>query len=204
MALAPRRAAQIINRYARRCRTLGTMTETSNSPIGLDNLDALAASLPAQPPSPSQSQSPSPSFAGSAGSPPPLLQPQPEAGPSRLRAADKWLKPHGPPVGIAFGARLLGEEEDVWSHNAWDHVELPDDFNERAEEIMERHRSSPVSPDIRGGCSPTPCDLDLMVVQTITTNDPRGTGTSSTRTTRKRECDADVQSSAFAFSLLSL
>lgn len=62
---------------------------------------------------------------------------QPEAGPSRLpactttpsippgkmeeagKAADKWVKPNGPPVGSQFGARLLTEEEDVWGQNAW-------------------------------------------------------------------------------------
>jgi hypothetical protein len=104
MTFAARRAAHIINRYAGHSRTLNTMTE----PLG--NLDALTAALPAQP---------QPQSLSSGASPPPLLQPQPEAGPSRLRAADKWLKPHGPPVGVAFGARLLGEEEDVWSQNAW-------------------------------------------------------------------------------------
>jgi hypothetical protein len=83
-----------------------------------------------------------------------------------------------------------------------DHVELPDDFSERAEEIMERHRSSPVSADIRGGCRLIPRDLvfDLIFAQTITMNDPLGTGTSSTRTTRKRECDAEGWPAASAFS----
>lgn len=31
-----------------------------------------------------------------------------------------------------------------------DHVELPDDFAERAEVIMERHRATPVKEEIRG------------------------------------------------------
>ena len=33
--------------------------------------------------------------------------------------ADKWVKPNGPPVGSTFGARLLTEDKDMWSHNAW-------------------------------------------------------------------------------------
>lgn len=74
------------------------------------------------------------------------IPPSAEAGPSTLRVSviDKWLKPNGPPKGVSFGARKLGDEDDVWSNNAWDHAELPDDFNERAAEIMERHRSTPV------------------------------------------------------------
>ncbi|WOO85825.1 putative methyltransferase-like protein [Vanrija pseudolonga] len=74
------------------------------------------------------------------------IPPSAEAGPSTLRVSviDKWLKPNGPPKGVSFGARKLGDEDDVWSNNAWDHAELPDDFNERAAEIMEKHRSTPV------------------------------------------------------------
>ncbi|KAI9636203.1 S-adenosylmethionine-dependent methyltransferase [Dioszegia hungarica] len=72
-----------------------------------------------------------------------------EAGPSKRTAAEKWHNPEGPPVGSNFGARLLDDAQDVWSHNAWDHVELPDDFAERAEVIMERHRATPVKEEIR-------------------------------------------------------
>ena len=39
-------------------------------------------------------------------------------GPS-VRAADKWVKANGPPVGVTFGARKLNQEQDVWEHNAW-------------------------------------------------------------------------------------
>jgi hypothetical protein len=43
-----------------------------------------------------------------------------EAGPSSLkRAADKWVKPNGPPVGVTFGGRKLRDEEDIFSQNAW-------------------------------------------------------------------------------------
>lgn len=37
----------------------------------------------------------------------------------RMRAADKWVKPNGPPVGVTFGARHLQNEDDVFNHNAW-------------------------------------------------------------------------------------
>ncbi|KAK4688851.1 hypothetical protein P7C73_g1250, partial [Tremellales sp. Uapishka_1] len=73
-----------------------------------------------------------------------------------VSAAAKWEKPNGPPVGSTFGARLLKEDDDVFDHNAWDHAELPDDFKERAEEIMERHRASPVSAELREGYNAKP------------------------------------------------
>jgi hypothetical protein len=47
------------------------------------------------------------------------LEIQPEAGPSKRTAAQKWHNPDGPPVGSNFGARRLDEDQDVWSHNAW-------------------------------------------------------------------------------------
>ncbi|KIR33049.1 S-adenosylmethionine-dependent methyltransferase [Cryptococcus deuterogattii MMRL2647] len=68
---------------------------------------------------------------------------------ARKTVADKWLKPHGPPVGATFGARLLKDDDDVFNHNAWDHVTLPEDFKERAEKVMELHRSSPVAEEKR-------------------------------------------------------
>lgn len=47
------------------------------------------------------------------------LDVQDAPGPSRLRAADKWVKENGPPVGVQFGARRIQEGADLWSHNAW-------------------------------------------------------------------------------------
>ena len=48
-----------------------------------------------------------------------MLVTEAEAGPSRISAADKWVKPNGPPVEVPFGARLLTEDQDVWTHNTW-------------------------------------------------------------------------------------
>ncbi|WWD07455.1 hypothetical protein V865_005555 [Kwoniella europaea PYCC6329] len=80
----------------------------------------------------------------------------PEPVPAKLKVADKWLKPNGPPVGSTFGARLLDDEKDVFEHNAWDHVTLPEDFKLKAEEIMELHRSSPVAENLRDGYNSKP------------------------------------------------
>ncbi|ODO07853.1 hypothetical protein I350_03433 [Cryptococcus amylolentus CBS 6273] len=76
----------------------------------------------------------------------------------RQTVADKWLKPNGPPVGTTFGGRLLKTEDDVFSQNAWDHAELPPDFKERAEQVMELHRSSPVAQDVRDKYNERPAD----------------------------------------------
>ncbi|ORX34064.1 putative S-adenosylmethionine-dependent methyltransferase [Kockovaella imperatae] len=81
-----------------------------------------------------------------------------EAGPSRptVSAADKWVKPNGPPVGVTFGARTLGEDQDVWEHNTWDHVELPADFQTRAAEAIERQLANPVAQDKRDAYNEDP------------------------------------------------
>jgi hypothetical protein len=49
--------------------------------------------------------------------------------------------------------RCLGrlDKTGVELRDGRDHVELPEDFDERAAEIMERHRSSPVAEALRGG-----------------------------------------------------
>ena len=41
--------------------------------------------------------------------------------------------------------RFLGEEDDVFEFNAWDHVETDDAFKEYAEQQFEMQRQSPVS-----------------------------------------------------------
>nr|ODN93639.1 S-adenosylmethionine-dependent methyltransferase [Cryptococcus depauperatus CBS 7855] len=72
-----------------------------------------------------------------------------EDGELRMSVAERWLKPNGPPVGSTFGARLLKDDDDVFDHNAWDHAVLPKGFRERAEQVMELHRSNPVAEDVR-------------------------------------------------------
>jgi hypothetical protein len=66
-----------------------------------------------------------------------------------------------------MGARYLTEDQDPFDHNAWsvirleiklwdltetrrDHVDLPDDFVERATEITDVHAANPVKPDLAG------------------------------------------------------
>ncbi|KIL69148.1 hypothetical protein M378DRAFT_21376 [Amanita muscaria Koide BX008] len=43
-----------------------------------------------------------------------------------------------------FGSRFLTDEEDVWSHNAWDHVPPPDDQDEKIAASLARQKASPV------------------------------------------------------------
>lgn len=54
-----------------------------------------------------------------------------------------------------FGSRFLGEGDDVFEFNAWDHVETDDAYKEYAERQFEMQRQSPVSDFDKGklcGC----------------------------------------------------
>ena len=44
-----------------------------------------------------------------------------------------------------FGSRLLGQEDNVFEFNAWDHVETDDTYKEYAEEQYAKQRQAPVS-----------------------------------------------------------
>src|ERR1700761_4425158 len=44
-----------------------------------------------------------------------------------------------------FGSRYLGEEDDVFEYNAWDHVETDEAYKEYAERQFELQRQSPLS-----------------------------------------------------------
>ncbi|WYZ38940.1 hypothetical protein EsH8_III_000854 [Colletotrichum jinshuiense] len=44
-----------------------------------------------------------------------------------------------------FGSRYLGEQDDVFEFNAWDHVETDDAYKEYSEQQYEMQRQSPVS-----------------------------------------------------------
>jgi tRNAThr (cytosine32-N3)-methyltransferase len=63
--------------------------------------------------------------------------------PTRLSHDPEMNKKSGDP--FQFGNRFLTEEDDVFEHNAWDHVETDDDFKEYAEQQYEMQRQSPVS-----------------------------------------------------------
>ncbi|PFH50304.1 hypothetical protein AMATHDRAFT_4121 [Amanita thiersii Skay4041] len=44
-----------------------------------------------------------------------------------------------------FGSRFLTDQEDVWSHNAWDHVPPPDDQGDLIAASITKQRATPVS-----------------------------------------------------------
>ncbi|KAI0034489.1 S-adenosyl-L-methionine-dependent methyltransferase, partial [Vararia minispora EC-137] len=44
-----------------------------------------------------------------------------------------------------FGARFLTAEDDVWAHNAWDHVAPPDDQDDAVAAALARQRAAPVA-----------------------------------------------------------
>lgn len=44
-----------------------------------------------------------------------------------------------------FGSRYLGQDDDVFEFNAWDHVETDDAYKEYAESQFEKQRQAPAS-----------------------------------------------------------
>lgn len=47
---------------------------------------------------------------------------------------------------FTFGQRYLTSEDDVWNHNAWDHVEWGEEQRVEAEEKLAKQREMPVKP----------------------------------------------------------
>lgn len=65
-----------------------------------------------------------------------------EVPPHRSHDPAKSLKRTDP---FQFGSRFLGEGDNVFEFNAWDHVETDDAYKEYAERQFEMQRQSPVS-----------------------------------------------------------
>ncbi|KAG6085536.1 hypothetical protein E4U30_000897 [Claviceps sp. LM220 group G6] len=65
-----------------------------------------------------------------------------EVPPHRSHDPAKNLKRTDP---FQFGSRFLGESDDVFEFNAWDHVETDDAYKDYAESQLEMQRQSPVS-----------------------------------------------------------
>jgi hypothetical protein len=66
-----------------------------------------------------------------------------------------------------FGSRFLGEKDNVFEFNAWDHVETDDTYKEYAEEQYAKQREAPVS------------DFDKSTFPIFTRYFPRGHTTAS-------------------------
>ncbi|KAK9709319.1 hypothetical protein K7432_009098 [Basidiobolus ranarum] len=49
-----------------------------------------------------------------------------------------------------FGSRLLVDEEQVFAHNAWDHVDWDSDQEQQAKEKVAKQAENPVSEDLKG------------------------------------------------------
>lgn len=70
-----------------------------------------------------------------------LIQP-PTVAASPATEEERALKRSDP---FAFGQRFLEEGDDIFEHNAWDHVEVDDDYKTYAEQQYVKQRDSPVS-----------------------------------------------------------
>lgn len=67
---------------------------------------------------------------------------QPELAPHRSHDPDYNQKRSDP---FQFGSRYLGQEDNVFEFNAWDHVETDDTYKEYAEQQYAMQREAPVS-----------------------------------------------------------
>lgn len=50
---------------------------------------------------------------------------------------------------VPFGSRFLTEQDDVFSHNAWDHVVPPPEWEEDAKKTLEMQRQAQVSKEMK-------------------------------------------------------
>ncbi len=61
-----------------------------------------------------------------------------------------------------FGSRLLGQEDNVYEFNAWDHVETDDTYKEYAELQYAKQREAPVSDFDKGTHSFLPPIITML------------------------------------------
>lgn len=65
-----------------------------------------------------------------------------------------------------FGSRYLGQDDDVFEFNAWDHVETDDAYKEYAESQYEKQRQAPASDfDKSESTSPFPSKTPYPLMQ---------------------------------------
>ena len=64
--------------------------------------------------------------------------------PLRKPKTDSASNPQKRTDPFQFGSRYLEEGDDIFAYNAWDHVEVDDDYKKFAEEQYEKQRESPV------------------------------------------------------------
>lgn len=50
---------------------------------------------------------------------------------------------------VPFGSRFLTEQDDVFSHNAWDHVVPPPEWEDDAKKTLEMQRQAQVSKEMK-------------------------------------------------------
>jgi len=73
----------------------------------------------------------------------PQQQQQPDVLPPHRSHDPQYNQKRSDP--FQFGSRYLGQEDDVFEFNAWDHVETDDTYKEYAEQQYAMQRQAPVS-----------------------------------------------------------
>ena len=66
-------------------------------------------------------------------------------GPSEETPAERRERLHKVP----FGSRFLTEQDDVFSHNAWDHVVPPPEWEDDAKKTLDMQRQAQVSKEMK-------------------------------------------------------
>jgi tRNAThr (cytosine32-N3)-methyltransferase len=87
-------------------------------------------------------------------------------GPSDETPAERRERLHKVP----FGSRFLTEQDDVFSHNAWDHVVPPPEWEDDAKKTLEMQRQAQVSKEMK-------CEFQICHAISVTAKLDRFAGT---------------------------
>ncbi|GAA5859290.1 hypothetical protein JCM1840_003836 [Sporobolomyces johnsonii] len=98
---------------------------------------------------PAEIPSPAPSLEETASAQPPCSSTRPRRTKPQLLADEIRAEELIPGAPSRNGGRLLTEDRDPWTHNAWDQVEWDDELEQFARDAVDKQRNSPVPKELQ-------------------------------------------------------